>query len=230
MRLPVGILGCVSFKATRNAFISGLILLAPVSVTVYVVNLLISFLGGPSSRLFFFFVDEELVQQYTGLRILLTVISAFFVIVLITIFGWLSKRVFGRMILLWFERLMTGMPLVRSLYNSVKQIVDTLARNQKSAFSTTVLIEYPRKGVYVIGFLTGDAKGEIQDKTQSYLLCVFVPTTPNPTSGFMLMVPKEEITELDMPVSDGMKAIISGGAVMPPSTPAADVLPEGPAA
>ncbi|HNX04352.1 MAG TPA: DUF502 domain-containing protein, partial [Opitutales bacterium] len=114
-----------------------------------------------------------------------------------------------------FERFMSSVPLVRSVYMTVKQIVDTVAKGNKAIFSTTVLVEYPRKGVYAIGFLTGDARGEIQDRTSSYLLNVFLPTTPNPTSGFLLFVPKDEVIMLDMPVSDGMKAIISGGAVMP---------------
>jgi uncharacterized membrane protein len=206
----------VKFKKLRNAFISGLMLLAPVGVTVFVINFLINLLGKPSSQLFFFFVDEETLARYPWMNVLLIVVSAFIVVVLITLFGWMSQFLIARFFMGWFERFMSSVPLVRSVYMTVKQIVETFSKSNKAMFNTTVLVEYPRKGVYAIGFLTGDGKGEVQDKTSSFLLCVFLPTTPNPTSGFLLLVPKEEVTVLDMSVSDGMKAIISGGAVMPP--------------
>lgn len=206
----------MKLKKLRNAFISGLMLLAPVGVTIFVINFLINFLGKPSSRLFFFFVDEATLTAYPWMNLVLVVVSAFIVVVLITLFGWMSQFLIARFFMGWFERFMSSVPLVRSVYMTVKQIVETFSKSNKAMFNTTVLIEYPRKGVYAIGFLTGDGKGEVQDKTSSFLLCVFLPTTPNPTSGFLLLVPKDEVTILEMSVADGMKAIISGGAVMPP--------------
>ena len=107
-------------------------------------------------------------------------------------------------------------PLINLIYNTVKQIVDTFTQQQKAVFQEVVLIEYPRKGVYAIGFLTNRAKGEIQALTGEELVNVFVPTTPNPTSGFLLMLPKESVVSMQMSISDGMKLIISGGAVVPP--------------
>lgn len=206
---------CVNFKKIRNAFISGLIMLAPVGVTIFVLNFLITFLGKPSSQVFFFFVDEKTLELYPWMNVLLTVASACIVVVLITVFGWFSQFLIAKFFMGWFEKFMSSVPLVRSVYMTVKQIVDTFSKSNKAMFNTTVLIEYPRKGIYVIGFLTGDGKGEIQARTKAFLPNVFVPTTPNPTSGFLLLVPKEEVTILDMSVADGMKAIISGGAVMP---------------
>jgi len=108
---------------------------------------------------------------------------------------------------------------VRTVYNTVKQIRDTFVQQKKAVFQKTVLIEYPRKGLWVLGFLTGEGKGEVQLRTAADLLNVFVPTTPNPTSGFLLMVPREEVHELDMSIGDAMKLIISGGAVVPPWQP-----------
>lgn len=208
-------MGGVKVKKFRNAFISGLMLLAPVGVTIFVINFLINLLGKPSSQLFFFFIDEQILDRYPWMNVVLVVVSAAIVVILITLFGWLSQFLIAKFFMGWFERFMTSVPLVRSVYLTVKQIVDTFSKSNKAMFNTTVLVEYPRKGVYVIGFLTGEGKGEIQERTKSFLLNIFVPTTPNPTSGFLLLVPREEVIILDMSVADGMKAIISGGAVMP---------------
>src|SRR5690606_6576647 len=101
-----------------------------------------------------------------------------------------------------------NVPFVRSVYNSVKQIRDTFVQQKKSVFQQCVLVEYPRTGVYVLGFLTGEGKGEVQQRTSADLVNIFVPTTPNPTSGFLLMVPRDEVTFLDMAIGDGMKLII----------------------
>ncbi len=206
----------MKIRYLRNAFISGLLLLAPVGVTVFVINFLVSSLGRPSTKLFFFFVDRALLERYPLIEVGLNLVSALIVCILITLFGWFSKLVLGRFMLALFERFMVSVPLVRSVYTTVKQIIDTFARNQQAVFRKTVLVEYPRKGVYVLGFLTSDGKGEVQAVTSKEVLNIFVPTTPNPTSGFLLMVPSDEVIILEMSVSDGMKVIISGGAVTPP--------------
>jgi uncharacterized membrane protein len=206
---------CVNFKKISNAFISGLMLLAPVGVTIFVLRFLITFLGRPSSEIFFYFIPDKTLQSYPFVNFLVMVGSALIVVILITLFGWLSQFLIARFFMSWFERFMRSVPLVRSVYMTVKQIVDTFSKSNKAMFSKTVLVEYPHKGTYAIGFLTGDCTGEIQEKTSAFLINVFVPTTPNPTSGFLLLVPKGEVIILDMSVADGMKAIISGGAVMP---------------
>lgn len=205
----------MKFKTVRNAFFSGLMLLAPVGVTIFVINFLITFLGKPSSELFFFFVDEATLAAHPWMHVLLVVVSAFIVLVLITLFGWLSQFIIAKFFMNWFEKFMSSVPLVRSVYMTVKQIVDTFSKSNRQMFNTTVLVEYPKKGTYAIGFLTGESSGEVQAKTKDCLVNVFVPTTPNPTSGFLLLVPKGEVIILEMSVADGMKAIISGGAVTP---------------
>jgi uncharacterized membrane protein len=205
-------------RKLRNAFVSGLLLMAPVGVTVFVINFLIQTVGVPTRRMIFFFIPanpSSLIWLEYGLYFL----AIIFVASLITFLGWLSKLLIGRAILNSFERLVDTVPLVRSVYNTVKQIRDTFVQQEKAVFQKSVLIEYPRKGVWALGFLTGEGKGEIQHRTASDLLNVFVPTTPNPTSGFLLMVPREDIRELDMTIPDAMKLIISGGAVVPPWLP-----------
>ena len=106
-------------------------------------------------------------------------------------------------------------PFINTVYRTVKQIVDTFGQQKKAVFQEVVLIEYPRKRCYVLGFLTSTAMGETQTRTCEHIVNVFVPTTPNPTSGFLLLLPEEDITRLQMNIADGMKLIISGGAVVP---------------
>lgn len=212
-------------KSLRNAFFSGVLLLAPVGVTLFVFNFLIQTVGAPMRRILFFFIPastgKEIWFEY-GLYI-----SAMLVVVLaITFLGWLSKLLIGRLIVGSLEGIISGVPVVNFVYNTVKQIRDTFVQQQKAVFQESVLIEYPREGVFVLGFLTGGGKGEPQHKTDRHLLNIFVPTTPNPTSGFLLMVPEDEVIPLEMSISDGMKLIISGGAVVPEYPPPVKLEPD----
>jgi len=209
----------MTIKSIRNAFVSGLLVVAPVTVTLFVINFLIQKIGVPTRRMVFFFIPPAPVNRVWmeyGLYLLATLV----VLVLITLLGWLSKKVLGRLILSTMERVIDAVPVIRTVYNTVKQIRDTFVHQEKAVFQESVLVEYPRPGVYVLGFLTGSGKGEIQEVTQAHLLNVFVPTTPNPTSGFLLMVPDDQVIRLKLSVTDGMKLIISGGAVVPGYTPA----------
>ena len=137
----------------------------------------------------------------------------------ITFLGYLSRYFVGKWFLRLTENILDKVPFINTVYKTVKQIVETFSTQQKAVFKKTVLLEYPRKGIWVIGFLTSEAKGETQFRTNRELRNVFVPTTPNPTSGFLLMIPREEVQELEMSIGDGMKLIISGGAVAPPFSP-----------
>ncbi len=208
-------LGRIMLRHLRNWFVSGLLLLAPVGVTIFVINFLIQRVGVPTRQLFFFFIPAE-GGRFVWVEYGLYVAAVAFVALLITLLGWMSRLVIGRMLGGVFERVVVSVPVVRTVYSTVKQIRDTFVQQKKAVFQKTVLIEYPRKGLWVLGFLTGEGRGEVQERTESDLLNVFVPTTPNPTSGFLLMVPREEVHELDMSIGDAMKLIISGGAVVPP--------------
>lgn len=198
--------------ALRNAFFSGLLLLAPITVTWMVFSWLVQTVGGGFRPLFF----PETLQDHPRLQFLWDIVGMLAVIVLITILGWLSRYVFGQFFANLAERLVLNIPGVNAIYNTVKQVVDTFGPHKKAAFNKVVMLEYPRKGVWTLGFVTNTEQCEAQSKTGRELWSVFVPTTPNPTGGFMLLVPKEELIEMNMSVGDGMKMVISGGAVVPP--------------
>jgi uncharacterized membrane protein len=198
----------------KRSFITGLFVLLPLGVTFFVIQILLNKVGQPASTLFFGNWTKNLDKQWV--ECILDFISIGVVIVVIACFGWFSQYFLGKCFLRFTERLISNVPLINSIYKTVKQLVDTLAQDKKSLFQKAVLVEFPRKGLYSVGFLTSDSKGEIQDKTAEEVYCVFVPTTPNPTTGFLIMVPKEHIVNLDMSIGDAMKIIISGGAIVPP--------------
>ena len=201
-------------RSLRNAFITGIVVILPLGVTVIVINFLLVRLGNPASQFFFWYLDSEW-RNLPAVKFALETISIFVVFLLITILGYGSRFVLGRIILGGLERLLDRVPFINMVYRTVKQIVDTFGQQKKAVFQEVVLIEYPRKRCYVLGFLTSTAMGETQTRTCEHIVNVFVPTTPNPTSGFLLMLPEEDITRLQMNIADGMKLIISGGAVVP---------------
>lgn len=137
-------------------------------------------------------------------------------LIIVFLIGLLTANFVGRRLLEIWEGLLKKVPLVNSIYSALKQIVDTFSFKGGGNFNRVVLVEYPRKGMYAIGFVTGTTKGEIQEKTREKVLNVFVATTPNPTSGFLLLVPEDQVIPLEMKVEDGMKMIISGGIITPP--------------
>ena len=196
----------------RNAFLSGVLLLAPLIVTVWAFSKIIDLVGGTFRPLYEIYLPRSL-QRVPFLWDLVATIA---VILLVTALGYLSHYVFGKFFLSIGERAIQRIPGVGAVYNSVKQIVATFGSQNRNLLNKVVLVEFPRKGVWSIGFLTNKTQGEAQARTAEEVWTVFVPTTPNPTSGFLLLVPAREIVELDMSVGDGMKMIISGGAVVPP--------------
>ncbi|TVR51068.1 MAG: DUF502 domain-containing protein [Puniceicoccaceae bacterium] len=201
-------------KSIRTAFLSGVILLAPLGVTLLVFGWLVERVGGNFRDYFFFFVPVHLLEQ-SNLQILWNFLATLIVLVLVTLLGYLSKYVLAKSLWSLGESILRNVPVINAVYNTVKQIVDTFSTQNRAIFSKVVLIQFPRPGAYALGFLTNRAKGEPQGRTKEELWNVFVPTTPNPTSGFLILLPRREITELDMTITDGMKAIISGGAVVP---------------
>lgn len=203
--------------SVRNAFISGLFMLAPLAVTWYVVSLLVEGVGGGFRRYFFFFVPEALLD-HTALAVVWNVLATVIVLAMITLLGYLSKYVLGQYFGGLAERFIQSIPGVNTVYSTVKQIVGTFSTQNRNLFSKVVMVEYPRKGIFTIGFLTGEAHGEAPARVGDELWTIFVPTTPNPTSGFLLLFPRSEFVELDMTVGEGMKMVISGGTVLPPWT------------
>lgn len=216
------------FAKLRAAFIAGLFMLAPIAVTLIVAGWLLNQVGGRFRNYFFFYVPEDWLNN-PNLALLWNLAATFIVIILITALGFFSRWVLGKYFGGVAERFISNIPGVSAVYSTVKQIVTTFSSTGRSVFSKVVLIEFPRKGIYAIGFLTNEAQGEIQAKTAEEVLTIFLPTTPNPTSGFLIMVPKTDVVVMDMSIGDGMKLVISGGAVTPPYPYAAPVHVENPA-
>ena len=195
----------------RTYFFAGILITAPISLTIYL------------AWLFIRFVDERvfsvLPQEYnpeTYLRFSIPGIGLLLALVFLTLIGALTAGILGRALNQLFEGILNRLPVIRSLYGAIKQIMETVLANKSSAFRECVLIEYPRKGMWTLGFITGTTKGEVQEKTAEEVINVFVPTTPNPTSGFLLFVPVQDIIRLKMPIEDGLKLVVSGGIVTPP--------------
>jgi len=202
----------------RTAFFSGLLLLAPLVATIWAFTKIVDLVGGTFRPLFFFYMPEWL-RDSPRLAILWDVLATIIVVLLVTLVGYLSRYVFGKYFLEVGERMIQGIPGVSAVYNTVKQIVDTFGTQNRNLFSKVVLVEYPRKEVWTLGFLTSKEPAEAQTRTGREVWTIFVPTSPNPTSGFLLMLPREDVVELEMSVGEGMKMVISGGAVVPPWRP-----------
>jgi uncharacterized membrane protein len=200
------------FITLRNAFFSGLLLLAPLAVTIWAFTAVIDFVGGRFRPIFFASVPETW-RDYT---VLWDVLATIIVVILVTGFGYLSRYVLGKYFFSVGERFILSIPGVNAVYNTVKQIVDTFGTQNRNLFNKVVLVEFPRKGTWAIGFLTNKTQSEAPARTGEEAWTVFIPTSPNPTSGFLILVPRQEIVELEMSVGDGMKMVISGGAVVPP--------------
>ena len=209
----------------QTTFLTGFLAVIPLLITIILVSFLFNifdnFLNTPFSRLF----KEMGLPQIIGHH--LPGFIGLLVLILFTFFmGLILKNVIGRKTIYFIERLMSKLPLIWNIYYSSKQILEAISTKNKNAFQQVVLIEYPRKGIYTIGFISSEAKGEIKASTKKEMVNVFLPTTPNPTSGFLLMVPKEDIIPLSMNIEEGIKLVVSGGMVAPPERKTFGVPPQ----
>ena len=189
------------FARFRNYFIAGVVVLIPIGITVYLTLFIINI----SSKILPKEInpDHYLPFDIPGLEILIAII-------LITFIGWLSLSFIGRKLLVVFNNLIKRIPILRTIYSAITQMTETFTKDNKGK-NNVVLVEYPRKGTWAVGFATKDNDGELNKKTDRKLVNVFVPTTPNPTSGFLLMFPKDEIIYLDMTFEEASKFIVSAG-------------------
>ena len=185
----------------RNYFITGIVVLVPIGITLYLTKFFIQI----SSKMIPNEINPNSYLPFAipGIEILLSII-------LITIIGGLSLSFIGKKVLQIFNDILKRIPILRTIYSAIGQMAETLAPN-KSSRKSVVLIEYPRKGSWAVGFATKENKGEISKKTNKELINVFVPTTPNPTSGFLLMFPKDEVVYLDMTFEEASRFIVSAG-------------------
>jgi len=189
----------------RNYFITGIVVLVPIGITLYLTKFFIRV----SSKL----IPAE-INPNNYLPILIPGLEIILAIIFITLIGYLSLSFIGKKILQLFNDLLKRIPILRTIYSAIGQMAETLAPKRKSKKSV-VLVEYPRKGSWAVGFATKDNKGEISKKTNQKLVNVFIPTTPNPTSGFLLMFPKEDLIYLDMNFEEASKFIVSAGTSNP---------------
>ena len=190
------------FARLRNYFITGIVVLVPIGITLYLTKFFISV----SSKLIPYNLNPNNFLPFAipGLEILLSVIF-------ITLIGGISLSFIGKRILKFVNDLFKRIPILRTIYSAIGQMTESLAPNKNNNKKSVVLIQYPRKGSWAVGFATKDNEGEISKKVNSELVNVFVPTTPNPTSGFLLMFPKDEIIYLDMSFEEASKFIVSAG-------------------
>lgn len=200
------------FAGLRASFLTGLVIVAPAVLTIWLIVTIVEFVD---SRVMPLIPQRIFPPQLTGFDIPglgLLIFLAFTLIV-----GWLAKGYIGRSLIHWGENLVAQMPVVRSIYNGLKQIAETVFASGNTSFKKACLVEYPRRGIWAVAFVSTDTKGEITRKldTNSKLISVFLPTTPNPTSGFLLFVPEDEIVLLDMSIEDAAKLVISAGLVVP---------------
>ncbi len=195
----------------RRYLLTGIVVTAPISITIYLTYIFLTFIDHHVTKLFPNVWYDGLYGGTTIPGLGLIVAIAFFIFV-----GWFATNFLGRLIINISEYIVDRVPVIRTVYGAVKQIFETIMASQSSAFREAVMLEYPRKGVWSIGFVTGVTQGEVQDATQNETINVFLPTTPNPTSGFLLFVPKKELVYLNMTVEEAVKLVVSAGIITPP--------------
>ncbi|MCH8932124.1 MAG: DUF502 domain-containing protein [Nitrospinae bacterium] len=200
-------------RRLRNIFITGILITVPVAFTLFILNFLFKLLDNLVVPWFI----KTLIRIGTPIPedFRLPGLGLILIVLLIFVIGVLTQSFLGGKLVQLGEMIVDRIPVVRSIYTGAKQVVTTIAKADTKAFRKVVLVEFPRKGIYSLGFITGTTEGEVQELTNAKLVNVFVPTTPNPTSGFLVFVANEEIIELTMTIEDGIKFIISVGIVTP---------------
>lgn len=198
----------------RNSFFTGIVIATPVGVTLF---LIISFVG---------FVDAQIkplippqFNPENSLPFAIPGLGVLFAVLLLTLVGALAANVMGRGVFGFSERMLNRVPLVRNIYGAVKQLVQTLAQGQSNSFKEVVLVEYPKDGLYAVAFVSAEGRGPVKDKVGDDVVGIFVPSTPNPTSGFLLYTLRRNIIPVDLSVEEAAKLIVSFGLVTPDKLP-----------
>jgi uncharacterized membrane protein len=209
------------FARWRASFLTGLVIVLPGVITLAVVKW---FFGTISSMtdLLLFFLPKNLTHENGGEGSVFWYWSALALLLaaaIVTVVGLLARYYFGKRMIAWADGLMLRVPVLNKIYGTIRQVDEAFKSGKKSSFKTVVLVEYPREGIYSVGFITSEQESEARQKTGKNCVCVFIPTTPIPTAGFLILVPVEKVTKLDMSVSDGFKYIISLGALSNDAAP-----------
>ncbi len=208
------------FARLRGYFLAGILVTAPIGLTVFLTWMFLRFIDDRVTAL----IPEAynpfnyLPTIWPGLELVKSLLSLVLVIVFFISAGWFARNFLGRLLYQLAEYIVDRMPVIRNIYGALKQIFETIMASQSQAFRDVVMFQYPRPGIWAIGFVTGVTKGEVQRLTDNEVVNVFLPTTPNPTSGFLLFLPRKDLTVLNMTVEEGIKMIVSGGIITPPDT------------
>lgn len=195
----------------RGYFLAGILVTAPIAITIYLTWSFLMFIDTNVSRLIPAHYNPNYYLPFSVPGLGLIIAVAFFIMA-----GWFARNFLGRVTIRASEYLLDKMPIVRTIYGALKQIFETVMASQSQAFRDVVMFEYPRENMWVMGFVTGSTKGEVQTLTDTEVVNVFLPTTPNPTSGFLLFVPKKDLIFMKMSVEEAIKMIVSGGIITPP--------------
>ena len=208
----------------RGYFLAGVLVTAPVAITLAAAWWFIGFVDSKVVPLIpaRYNLDVYL-RDIVGFEIGLPGLGVVVLIALITLIGALTAGFVGRYVVHLGERILARMPVISSIYGAVKQVFETVLKQQSNAFRQAVLVEYPRRGIWAVGFITGNTEGEVQNLTREEMVNVFLPTTPNPTSGFLLFLPRKELIDLHMTVEEAIKMVISAGLVTPPDRRSQDI-------
>lgn len=207
-------------KSLRSYLLAGLVVWLPILVTIGVLRFIVDLLDKTISLLPDAYQPEQLIGMHLpGLGVLLS-------LGLLIVTGVVATNFFGQRLVSWSESILERIPLVRSIYNASKQVIQTLFASNSDAFRKVLLVEYPRKGMWSLAFQTGLTNPEIKKHTGDEMISIFIPTTPNPTSGFLMLVPKSEAIELSMSVDEALKYIISLGVMQPVSPSAFNIKPK----
>ncbi len=196
-------------KALKKYFFTGLLVVVPLYITAYIFAVIVRAMDNVLNFLPWFLNPSYFMPYH------IPGVGVFFTISGILIVGLITQNFFGKKLVDFGEGILSKIPFLRIIYNASKQFLETFLSWHQDEYSNVVVVEYPRKGVYTMGFVTGNTRGELKDKVAVPAKSVFIPTTPNPTSGFYLMVPEADLIPLDMSVEDAFKVIMTGGIVMP---------------
>ncbi len=212
----------------RANFLTGLFVVLPAVVSVALLVWIFGTVSNVTDTMLFFLKyqlkPEQIYVNGTGGPMFWywSLLALLLAVVLISVVGKVARNYFGRKIIVWLDTAMMNIPLFNKIYGAIKQVNDAFTTGGANSFKTVVLVEFPREGMYSVGFLTSEQRQEVQVKTKEQVVSVFIPTTPNPTSGFLVLVPEDKVTKLEMSVPDAIKYIVSLGSISPNFLPPTD--------
>ncbi|HXC37017.1 MAG TPA: DUF502 domain-containing protein [Candidatus Acidoferrales bacterium] len=201
------------FARWRGSFLAGLAVILPGALTLAVVKWLFGTVASFTDSLLFFLPASVTHDESGNIHWYWSLVAIVMATVVITLIGIFARYYIGKRLIDFADNLMLRVPVLNKIYGAIKQVDQAFTSGKKSSFQTVVLVEYPREGIYSVGFITSEQADEVYDKTNKKCVCIFIPTTPIPTGGFLIIVPEERVIKLNMSVADGLKYIISVGAI-----------------